>query len=103
MTLADAIQEIGTAGDGAVIFARKPWSPFAEAMIASLDYDSGVPTSITDAGFEYFLEAPLITELWDVFEGSPPTLDERVRLALYYAEYDAYPEWVYDRPHGNAG
>lgn len=97
MTLAEAIAEIESAGDDAVIFAKKPWSPAAEALIALLDDDLKVPASVRMAGFEYFLESALATEVFEVFEGRAPTLDEKVRLLLYYAEHDAYPEWVYVR------
>jgi hypothetical protein len=100
MKLAEAIAKIEDAGDDAVIFARRPWSPDTDSMIAPLDHDLRVPASIKDAGFDYFLEAPVVSEICEVFEGSPPTLDEKVRLVLYYAENDAFPEWVYSRPGG---
>ena len=103
MTLTEAITKIDSAGDETVIFSRRPWSPTAESTIGPLDDDLTVPASLREAGFEYFLEATVAKEVCEVFECHPPTLDEKVRLLLYYAENDAYPEWVYDRPRGNAG
>jgi hypothetical protein len=103
MTLEEAITTIDTAGDDAVIFARKPWSATADSTIDSLDSALRVPQSLRDAGFEYFLEAAVAKEVCEVFGSRPPSLDEKVRLLLYYAENDAYPEWVYDAPRGGAG
>src|SRR5262245_52127076 len=95
MTLAEAIARIEDAGQDSVIFARKPWSGSAEALIGSLDHDLKVPAPIKDAGFAYFLEASVVSEVCGVFKSRLPTLDEKVRLLLYYAENDAFPDWVH--------
>ena len=103
MTLAEAIAKIDEADDEAVIFARKPWSPTAESLIAPLDQDLRVPAHVKQEGFEYFLEAPVAKEVCEVFVGRRPSFEEKVRLLLYYAENDAYPEWVHDVPPGSTG
>jgi hypothetical protein len=32
-----------------------------------------------------------------VVTSHPPSLDEKLRLLLHYAEHDAYPDWVHER------
>jgi hypothetical protein len=90
-TVADAIARLDTLDEDDVIFARKPWSPTAVAMIGPLDED---PAALQTAGFAYFLEVSVARE---ILEGPPLTLDERIRLILHYAEYDAYPDWLDNR------
>ena len=91
-TVADAIAALDTLDEDDVIYARKPWSPTAAAMIG--------PDDLEPAGFEYFLEVSVARE---VLEGPLLTLDERVRLLLHYAEYDAYPDWLPQKRADGAG
>jgi hypothetical protein len=79
VTLAEAIVQIATRNEDAVIFAKRPWSATTEAMIAPLDDDLRVPAAIKEAGFEYFLEAPLVTEVLEVLGPRPATFDEKLR------------------------
>lgn len=95
MKLKEALDQVEQLSEDAVIFARKPWTLEADAEIGQLDNDLRVPEAIIDRGLEYFLEADVAKEVLGVFENRRPTVDERRRLLMYYAENDAYPEWVY--------
>lgn len=44
-----------------------------------------------------FLEVHVAHEVLRVFDDKPPTMEEKLRLLIHYAENDAYPEWVYTR------
>lgn len=97
MTLDEAVKQLDMLGDDATLFVRRPWAADAECLATALDEELRVPQHVKDAGFHYFLEVSLAREVFEVFEETPPTNDERVSLLLYYAENDAYPEWVYQR------
>jgi hypothetical protein len=95
MKLQDALDQVDQVSDDRVIFARKPWTLESEAEIAVFDADFRVPAEIGSRGLEYFLEVSIAIEALEVFGDRTPTTDERRALLLYYAENDAYPEWVY--------
>ena len=95
MKLADALDRLDQLDDDAVFFAKKPWTLEADAEIGPLSSDLSVPKSITDRGLEYFLESHVAREVLEVFGDREPTAVERRSLLLYYAENDAYPEWVF--------
>jgi hypothetical protein len=94
-TLAEIVDSLETLDEKHCIFARKPWSTDTLATVGSLADDFTVPAEMADEGFEYFLEVHVATEVLEVFEARQPTLHERRSLLLYYAENDAYPDWVY--------
>jgi hypothetical protein len=79
------------------ICARRPWAPDAEAQLTQPDERLAVPEDVKKAGFVYFLDVPIAREVIGVFGQKTPSLDEKVRLLLHYAEHDAYPDWVYHR------
>jgi hypothetical protein len=81
--------------DDDVIFAKKPWTFDSEAEVGQLDSSFKGPEEFESRGLVYFLEATLIREVLEVFGDYKPTLTERRALLMYYAEYDAYPHWVY--------
>lgn len=95
MNLENALDQIHKMQDDEVIFAHKPWTLDSEADVGLLDNDFRVPKAISDRGFAYFLEATVAKEVLEVFGDREPTLDERRALLMYYAEHDAYPDWVY--------
>jgi hypothetical protein len=56
--------------------------------------DYRVPSDALEQGYEYFLEVSValdevLNELASVL-----TSEQRVNAVLYYAENDAYPEWL---------
>lgn len=95
MKLQQALDEIGQLKDDEVIFARKPWDMSSDAVVGKLDTDLRVPKAISDQGYEYFIDAPVASEVLGVLAGRRCTPQERRELLLYYAVNDAYPDWVY--------
>jgi hypothetical protein len=94
MTLKDAVERLEELDGEDVIYVRRPWSPAAECQTAR--YDPSVTTGRQRDGMDYFLEAGTAREALAVFDGRASTLDERLRLLIYYAENDAFPDWVYE-------
>lgn len=94
MKLSEAIGRVGVASDELCIVAKRPWDPDSEAELIQLTEDSRVPVDVKGNGYEYFLEVDIIRrELMDAF---PKTLtsDQVVSAAIYYAEFDATPQWL---------
>jgi hypothetical protein len=97
MTLDEAIQQLDKTDEDAILCARRPWMPSSDCVVVAPSEDLSVPKHIKDAGLAYFLEVHVAHEVLNVFNDSPPTHEEKVRLLIYYAENDAYPDWVYHR------
>ena len=95
MKLNDALDKVAFMQDDDVIFAKRPWNIDSEATIGHLDENLGVPKVFAERGLEYFLEAPVAKEVLGVLAKREATIEERRSLLLYYAENDAYPDWVY--------
>jgi hypothetical protein len=98
MMLGNVLGQISQLENGEVIFAKKPWTLSSEADVGRLDIDFRVPKVISDRGLEYFLEVSVALEVLEVFGARKPTRGECRALLMYYAEHDAYPEWVYESP-----
>jgi hypothetical protein len=97
MNLGQLLTGIVALSDEECIFARKPWNSTSEAIVAKLTEDFRVPASVSTTGLEYFLEVSVCQEVLEVFGDKPATNEEKQRLLIFYAENDAYPEWVYNR------
>jgi len=100
MTLGETIKQLDALDEFDMLCARRPWSASAECVVTSLNDDLGVPPHIKEAGFEYFLEvftAREVLEAFGVFSKKPPTEEEKIRLLIHYADYDAYPDWIRKR------
>lgn len=97
MTLGSILDSIEQLNADDVVFAEKPWRLDSRAEIGQLDQGFRVPRSIRAAGLDYFLEVALAKEVLEVFGATPPAARERIDLLMFYAENDAYPEWVYQR------
>ena len=95
MVLKEAIGTLDGLDREDVFFVKKPWGSEAECIVAHLNENLGVPSEIKAAGFAYFLEVPLAREVLDVLKGHPASLEDKVKLLLFYAENDTYPSWVY--------
>ena len=74
------------------IFARAPWLPDSEALVAHLAEDHRVPLSIAEQGLSYFLEVAVSLEVMEGWHASQPT-DSSLLAAcerlIYYATHDA--------------
>jgi len=55
-----------------------------------------VPSDLTTLGLEYFLEVHVAKEVLEVLSGRKASKDEKLRLLIFYAENDAYPDWVFE-------
>lgn len=93
--LAELLDHIHELPDSECIFARKPWPADSEAVTALLGEKHEVPSDITTLGFEYFLKVHVAKEVLEVLSGRKVSKDEKLRLLIFYAENDAYPDWVY--------
>jgi hypothetical protein len=94
MKLQGILDRLNELGDDQVIFACRPWTPDSEAEIGILDHNLRVPDEMNNRGLEYFLEASVAKEVLEVL--ARPTRERMRALILFYAENDAYPEWVFE-------
>lgn len=92
MRLKDALCQIQTLDDDAVIYARRPWMLDSDAEIGKFVADFSISAAMKDRGFDYFLEVSVAKEVLDGFERRYPTDEERCVLLIYYAENDAFPQ-----------
>ncbi len=93
--LSEALADVTGLADELVICARRPWTAESECVVVPEDENYALPQGVLDGGFERFLEA---TTAIEVLEAMPTHLssDERVRVFIYYAEQDAWPEWMWE-------
>lgn len=96
MNLAEALNQVEDLDDDLVIFAKKPWTLHSDAIVDLLDDEFKPPKKITDLEFSYFLEVAVAKEVLGIFGDRDTTAEDRRSLLLYYAENDAYPDWVYE-------
>jgi hypothetical protein len=94
MKLSEIIAKLESLDDEQCIVAKRPWSADAEAELVKLTEDYRVPGASLSAGYEYFLEVSVTLD--DVLEGlgARLTSQQRVEAVIFYAENDAYPEWL---------
>ena len=96
MMLEEALDQVDRLGDDKVIFARRPWTLDTEAEIVMLNVKFRNVDAIRNRDLEYFLEVSVAQEVLEVFGDREPTVEQTRALLLFYAEHDAYPDWVYD-------
>lgn len=95
MNLETILDQVLNMQDDLCIFAKKPWTPTSQAVAVTLEADFGTPKELSDQGMEYFLEVHVAKEVLEVFGDRVPTKEEQRQLLIFYAENDAYPDWVY--------
>ncbi len=80
--------------DERTIVAKRPWSANADARLVSLTDEYRVPTEVLREGFEYFLEVDIALNevLGELASRLSPS--QKVTAVIYYAENDAYPDWL---------
>lgn len=97
ISLGAVLDQVTSLDDEMCIFAKKPWSLDSEAIVGRLEGNEfRIPQDFLDEGFEYFLEVHVAKEVLEVLDGHPETAEMKRNLLLFYAENDAYPEWVYN-------
>jgi hypothetical protein len=87
----------GGLDDRLCIFAAKPWSATSPAVAVHLDDDFKPPKEVLEQGLVYFLEVHVANETLEVFGDRQPSATEKQNLLIFYAENDAFPDWVYAR------
>lgn len=95
MQLGEVARDLSVWSENAIICARKPWSGASECVVVEPEEDGRVPSEIQRQGLVYFLEVAVAQEALEVFGSRSPSSEEKLRLLLFYAENDAYPDWVY--------
>ncbi|RZI55403.1 MAG: hypothetical protein EOP37_28210 [Rubrivivax sp.] len=93
MNLTEIIARLDSADDSLCIVARRPWAPGAEAKLIALTDEYRVPVEVLADGYEYFLEVSLAVD--DVIgDLRSLTVGQKVEACIFYAENDAYPDWL---------
>jgi hypothetical protein len=95
MNMSEVVEQIETVDVDSAICAKKPWNQDSECVVVELDDTLAVPADVEAAGFAYFLEVHVAREVLQVFGDRRPSMVEKVRLLVHYADNDAYPDWVY--------
>src|SRR5690606_16928314 len=95
MTLYEALQNVEELDESAIICARAPWAASSECQVVQPGTDSGVPQAVKEEGLVYFLEVHVALEVLEVFGDREASPDEKFGLLVYYAQNDAFPDWVY--------
>lgn len=92
--LRNVIADLQSTQASLCIVAKRPWHPDCEAMLVELTEDYRVPVDVLSQGYEYFLGVSSAREEVLGPIGPKLTAEQRVAAILYYAENDAYPEWL---------
>lgn len=56
-----------------------------------------MPSEVAARGLDYFLEVNIAKEVLEVLGKKAASREEKVKLLIFYAENDAYPDWVFER------
>ena len=96
MNLREIIPNLERHDDGLCIVAKRPWSPVAQAKLVRLGDDFSIPVGDRAESYEYFLEVAVALD--DVLDGVRERLspEQCIEAVIFYAENDAYPEWLCD-------
>jgi hypothetical protein len=94
MTLEDAVTQLEQFDEELMICARQPWTRSSEVVLVPSP-EGRIPQAVTDAGYAYFLEVAVAREVLEVFKRTR-SIGEKIDCLLYYAENDAWPDWVYE-------
>ena len=94
MQLRDVIAELEYADDSLCIVAKRPWSPESETLLVRLTEDFRQPQDVQAQGYEYLLEVAVVLDEVLGGIGDKLSAEQRVEAVLFYAEHDAFPEWL---------
>lgn len=94
MRLREIIERIDRGSDALCIVAKQPWGPESEAQLIRLTEDFKIPSELLQQEYEYFLEVSVALD--EVLDGLEDILspEQRFKAVLFYAENDAYPDWL---------
>jgi hypothetical protein len=94
MKLREVIAQLDSLPGETYICARRPWAGDCEAVLVPFSEDLRIPEEVKELGFEYFLEVSTANEVLEGFLKVRSTSEQIFDFVLYYAEYDAFPEWA---------
>ena len=93
MKLSDIVAGLETSDDSLCIVAKRLWTGDSEAKLVRFTEDFRIPREALSDGYEYFLEVSTARD--EVLTGPVALSDEqRIAAVIYYAENDAFPEWL---------
>ena len=93
MKLADIVAGLDTSDDSLCIVAKRPWTGDSEAKLVCFTEDFRIPEEVRSAGYEYFLEVSTARD--EVLSRPVPLSDaQKFEAVMYYAENDAFPDWL---------
>lgn len=95
MKLGNLLDQIDSLDEDHCIFATKPWTSESEADVCPLGAKGEPPPELLSKGYDYFLEVHIAKEVLETLSGRAATQQQKQDLLLFYAENDAYPNWVY--------
>ena len=94
MTLASIIAALESIDESRTIVAKRPWCADSEARLISTADDGRIPVAVLATGLEYFLEVSVALDEVLGTRAGRLSHDQRVATIIYYAENDAYPDWL---------
>lgn len=96
MVLSDLAANLSDLDENQCIGLKEPWSEDAESILVPLDSELHFPASARAQGFVYFMEVHVAKEICGVFGAQNVAPSQIAQLLIYYAQHDAFPNWVYD-------
>ena len=94
MKLIEVVEQLHELPESTFICARRPWTRYAESKLVPFTEDLRVPQEVLAEGFDYFLEVSTAREILEGFLEKDPSLERITEFLIYYAEYDAFPDWA---------
>lgn len=94
MNLKNILNNIDSIDEDTTIFAKKPWAENSDVFLKK-NHGTYLDNELKAKGYEYFLEVFVIKEALEVFGNRKISPDEKFKFIVFYAENDAYPEWVH--------
>ena len=94
MTLGSIIASLESIDDSLTIVAKFPWNADSEARLISAADGGRIPSAVLQNGFEYVLEVSVAKDEVLGKRADRLSAAQRVATIIYYAENDAYPDWL---------
>lgn len=92
MELADVCRRLHELPAEDTIYARSPWSPDSEAVVATEPDEGGLPMAAAERGLSYFIEVVLAREFladWYAAQAAEVSDESACQRLIAYAEHDA--------------
>jgi hypothetical protein len=101
-TLKAQLLELLVLSSDAIVYARKPWHEDSESLLVVLTEGETPTAALAKEGYAYVLGTGTAQEVVEVFKGREPSEEETWRLLIHYAQFDAFPEWVFEDTGGQS-